>query len=503
MSSSASSFSIEEILDLIHLFAEEIPSLLGKVEFYSNIKWKAWIKKYWWVPPAILIGAAIRIYFIHRRHKGKPGGSWFGWGGGKTNNNDQPPPPLGSTTGNTDVPPPPPPPAPDNPPANPYPNMPTPQPSTQPHEVDLGWGDGEPEVAPYPRGGNRPQRPAHPRRRRAGTRCEDGQTHHARHDGDWSSRTSRNLHGLRRQELEAERSARWIPQPMRSPDTTQPSEPARPRRHMRRRHSRTPDPHEAALEPGLPRQHDTGRTTHLHAEKPLFRRTSMDLRELARHTRATASTANRSAPRLSLPKRLPRPLSQEMADRISPRTQNDCWFEATHSSIESDHEDDTDARRNPQCSAPAHDGTDDVWGAPVAGSPSDLDLEQKAQHREQWYAAVDDATSEHNLNSGVFGPITDSASEQHRSADEAGRSPAQPPRTSAFAQPPPPIEIIDVNEPESDYYLVTDDEAEARDRPGAASSQSPASTPAMKLTPGGSRQRKDDGNDSYSDDDGY
>jgi len=46
---------IAEILNTIDMLAKELPPFLEKYEFHSKITWKAWLKKYWWVPP-IFIG---------------------------------------------------------------------------------------------------------------------------------------------------------------------------------------------------------------------------------------------------------------------------------------------------------------------------------------------------------------------------------------------------------------------------------------------------------------
>lgn len=45
---------ISELLDTIDMLTEELPAFLEKYEFRSTLTWKAWLKKYWWIPPIIL-----------------------------------------------------------------------------------------------------------------------------------------------------------------------------------------------------------------------------------------------------------------------------------------------------------------------------------------------------------------------------------------------------------------------------------------------------------------
>ena len=42
---------IAEVLNAIDMLVRELPPFLEKYEFNSSISWKAWLKKYWWVPP--------------------------------------------------------------------------------------------------------------------------------------------------------------------------------------------------------------------------------------------------------------------------------------------------------------------------------------------------------------------------------------------------------------------------------------------------------------------
>jgi hypothetical protein len=42
---------IAEVLNMIDMLVKELPPFLEKYELHSSIPWKAWFKKYWWVPP--------------------------------------------------------------------------------------------------------------------------------------------------------------------------------------------------------------------------------------------------------------------------------------------------------------------------------------------------------------------------------------------------------------------------------------------------------------------
>ncbi|HLE76639.1 MAG TPA: hypothetical protein VI521_02570 [Candidatus Babeliales bacterium] len=55
---------IEEILEAIDLLNKELPEILEKFEFNSDLSWKAWLKKYWWLPPTVGVIMALRIRWI-------------------------------------------------------------------------------------------------------------------------------------------------------------------------------------------------------------------------------------------------------------------------------------------------------------------------------------------------------------------------------------------------------------------------------------------------------
>lgn len=52
---------LNEILDVIDIIAHDLPPLLEKYEFDSNITWRDWLRKYWWAPPLIVATLAVRI----------------------------------------------------------------------------------------------------------------------------------------------------------------------------------------------------------------------------------------------------------------------------------------------------------------------------------------------------------------------------------------------------------------------------------------------------------
>lgn len=63
------SLPLEEILNAIDLVTEELPLLWEQYQLNSDMTWKEWLKKYWWVPPLVAVTLGIRIFLIF---KGKP-----------------------------------------------------------------------------------------------------------------------------------------------------------------------------------------------------------------------------------------------------------------------------------------------------------------------------------------------------------------------------------------------------------------------------------------------
>ncbi len=57
---------LEEILEAIDLLHKELPALLEKYQFNSKMKWRTWLKKYWWVPPIVFTVMGIRVYWIFK-----------------------------------------------------------------------------------------------------------------------------------------------------------------------------------------------------------------------------------------------------------------------------------------------------------------------------------------------------------------------------------------------------------------------------------------------------
>jgi len=58
---------IAEVLNAIDMLVKELPPFLEKYEFNSAISWKAWFKKYWWVPPVFGAWFGLRILLSLQR----------------------------------------------------------------------------------------------------------------------------------------------------------------------------------------------------------------------------------------------------------------------------------------------------------------------------------------------------------------------------------------------------------------------------------------------------
>ncbi len=52
---------LNEILDVIDIITHDLPPLLEKYEFDSDLTWQMWLRKYWWAPPLIVATIAIHI----------------------------------------------------------------------------------------------------------------------------------------------------------------------------------------------------------------------------------------------------------------------------------------------------------------------------------------------------------------------------------------------------------------------------------------------------------
>lgn len=52
---------LNEILDIIDIITHDLPPLLEKYEFDTDMSWQAWLRKYWWAPPIIIATIAIHI----------------------------------------------------------------------------------------------------------------------------------------------------------------------------------------------------------------------------------------------------------------------------------------------------------------------------------------------------------------------------------------------------------------------------------------------------------
>lgn len=60
---------IAELLNAIDMLVTELPPFLEKYEFNSQITWKNWLKKYWWVPPVFGIWFGLRVLLSLQRHQ--------------------------------------------------------------------------------------------------------------------------------------------------------------------------------------------------------------------------------------------------------------------------------------------------------------------------------------------------------------------------------------------------------------------------------------------------
>ena len=58
---------IAKVLNAIDMLVKELPPFLAKYEFHSAISWKAWFKKYWWVPPVFGAWFGLRILLSLQR----------------------------------------------------------------------------------------------------------------------------------------------------------------------------------------------------------------------------------------------------------------------------------------------------------------------------------------------------------------------------------------------------------------------------------------------------
>jgi len=369
MYSGASSFSIEEILDLINVFAEEIPTFLGKFEFYSNLNWRAWIKRYWWVPPLVVLGGALRVYYIHRKYQGRPPGGWLGYfgAGGQPdpgNGGNPPPPPIGPNTSfasmhshmsnlmhpGSPYPPP-------MRPTSPYP--PPPYGDAGGHEVDLGWDErGEEGYEPLP------PRTYHHRDRYYGPERRYPPHHH---------------HG-RRHSRESHLSAQWPeemqrPYPRRRPVNPDYEHGGLPPRHPGHRQGDRNRPNyrghdrniamPRARRRAAPAAHETTA-----GNPPLNSRnqTSMELRELMRLERVPSPAQSEMCPGMAY--YAPRE-RQRIARSEAP---SDSWSERTEPPTEMD---------------------------PPAAPAAVADIHA-------WHDSIEEAQEEHDPDSAVFGPQADS-----------------------------------------------------------------------------------------------
>lgn len=67
LAESLDNLPIEEILSLIDTLTNEIPKLLEKYELNnSDLTWKEWAKKYWWLPPFAVAAITFKMFLVYR-----------------------------------------------------------------------------------------------------------------------------------------------------------------------------------------------------------------------------------------------------------------------------------------------------------------------------------------------------------------------------------------------------------------------------------------------------
>lgn len=58
---------LEEVLNVLDMLVEEIPSFFEKYELDSRMSWKNWLKKYWLIAPIAAAALIVRAYLIYTR----------------------------------------------------------------------------------------------------------------------------------------------------------------------------------------------------------------------------------------------------------------------------------------------------------------------------------------------------------------------------------------------------------------------------------------------------
>jgi len=400
MYSNASSFSLEEILDLINVFAEEIPSFLGKFDFYSKMKWKNWVKRYWWVPPLAILGAGLRIYFIHRRHQA--GGGWFSFfGGSTTNNNNQPPPPPSCAshyaTSNASF-------------SSQRPMMYGYKPQDS-SATNNSFADDRQAYGTWDMNADcslddmSPPKNRHRVHQRRNTCSKEGNGHrgagirhdHSRQNAPLCAQKERSTRNAPYKEA-FNGSIHQLPRPYLHPND---AEIRNRQRLFRRQHSRTPVPMSHYTPPLKYAPRTRSDTAEKINEKREFGYTSFNLHDLA-HSEQPPSLTQPHRPLMS-----ERPRAN-FANQPSTYATRKMQSKSTHK--------EPLPRRSPR----------------YTPKINDLSVEH-------WHDEIEQARLEHNPHSEVFGDIAES--EKHSSADEKKLTPVQPPHQSAFSPVPPQIAL--------------------------------------------------------------
>ena len=60
------SLPLEQILDTIDLLSEELPQILENYDIQTDMNWKQWLKKNWWVPPVVVATLGIKVFLIFK-----------------------------------------------------------------------------------------------------------------------------------------------------------------------------------------------------------------------------------------------------------------------------------------------------------------------------------------------------------------------------------------------------------------------------------------------------
>lgn len=63
------SLPLEEILEAIDMLSEELPPILEQYQINSDMTLGEWFKKYWWIPPLVIVTLSVQILLIFQKGK--------------------------------------------------------------------------------------------------------------------------------------------------------------------------------------------------------------------------------------------------------------------------------------------------------------------------------------------------------------------------------------------------------------------------------------------------